>query len=241
MVIAVLDTGAQLNHPGPFRQHGGRDQNLVNDTPNARDDNGHGTFVAGIIAARSNNGIGIAGISWTDKVMPVKIMDGTGTGSTADMREGIRWRVDQGLFFINMSVASSPYSQLVQDAVNYAWVNGIILVGAPQATTVGRRTVLPRELRQCRERQRHAAEGLVQQLVELGPRGRHLRPGLVGADHELLLAPTPITTRGERTPTSAARASQHRTRVRCDRAHPSWPRTLFRRRCRGAPEKRPGR
>ena len=103
---------------------------LVNDDSNATDDNGHGTWVSGIIAAKANDGYGIAGISWTDKVMPVKIMDGTGTGTTADLMEGIRWAADHGADVINMSVGGFPYSQLVQDAVNYAWVKGVVLVGA---------------------------------------------------------------------------------------------------------------
>ena len=128
-VIAVLDTGAQLNHPDlAGRLVTGID--LVNDDSNPTDDNGHGTWVSGIIAAKANDGYGIAGISWTDKVMPVKIMDGTGTGNTADLMAGIRWAADHGADVINMSVGGFPYSQLVQDAVNYAWVNGVVLVGA---------------------------------------------------------------------------------------------------------------
>ena len=58
---------------------------FVNNDTNAGDDNGHGTWVAGIIAANANDGYGIAGISWTDKILPVKIMNGSGTGSTADL------------------------------------------------------------------------------------------------------------------------------------------------------------
>ena len=54
------------------------------------DDNGHGTWVAGIIAANANDGYGIAGISWKDQILPVKIMSAGGTGSTADLAAGIR-------------------------------------------------------------------------------------------------------------------------------------------------------
>jgi type VII secretion-associated serine protease mycosin len=128
-VIAVLDTGVQSSHPDlAGRLVAGID--LVNDDANATDDNGHGTWVSGIIVANANDGYGIAGISWTDKVMPVKIMDGEGIGSTANLMEGIRWAADHGADVINMSVGGFPYSQVVQDAVNYAYTNGVVLVGA---------------------------------------------------------------------------------------------------------------
>lgn len=128
-VIAVLDTGVQANHPDlAGRLVAGID--LVNDDATAADDNGHGTWVSGIIVAKANDGYGIAGVSWTDKVMPVKIMDSQGLGSTADLMEGIRWAADHGADVINMSVGGFPWSQVVQDAVNYAWTNGVVLVGA---------------------------------------------------------------------------------------------------------------
>jgi serine protease len=128
-VIAVLDTGVKLDHPDlAGRLVAGYD--FVNDDTNPTDDNGHGTWVSGIIVARANDGYGIAGISWSDKVMPVKIMNGEGSGSTADLLDGLRWAADHGADVINMSIGGFPYSQLVQDAVNYAWGKGAVLVGA---------------------------------------------------------------------------------------------------------------
>ena len=128
-VVAVLDTGVQANHPDlSGRVLAGHD--FVNDDSNAADDNGHGTWVAGIIAAKPNDGYGIAGISWSDRILPVKIMTSTGTGSTSDLIAGIRWAADHGATVINMSVGGFPYSQGVQDAVNYAWNRGVVLVGA---------------------------------------------------------------------------------------------------------------
>ncbi len=128
-VIAVLDTGVQTNHPDlAGRLVAGHD--FVNDDSSAADDNGHGTWVSGIIVAKANDGYGIAGLSWTDKVMPVKIMDREGTGTSADLISGIRWAADHGADVINMSVGGFPYSKLVQDAVNYAWGKGVVLVGA---------------------------------------------------------------------------------------------------------------
>ncbi len=128
-IVAVLDTGVQPDHPDlAGRVLPGRD--FVNDDANAADDNGHGTWVAGIIAATPDDGYGIAGISWSDKVLPVKIMDASGTGSTADLVSGIVWAADNGATVINMSVGGFPYSQAVQDAVTYAWNKGAVLVGA---------------------------------------------------------------------------------------------------------------
>ena len=128
-VVAVLDTGVQANHPDlSGRVLTGYD--FVNDDTNAADDNGHGTWVAGIIAAKPNDGYGIAGISWSDRILPVKIMTREGTGSTSDLISGIRWAADHGATVINMSVGGFPYSQGVQDAITYAWNKGVVLVGA---------------------------------------------------------------------------------------------------------------
>ena len=128
-LIAVLDTGVMASHPDlSGRVVKGYD--FVNDDTNAADDNGHGTWVAGIIAAKRNDGYGIAGISPRDKILPVKIMNRSGTGSTADLLRAIRWSADKGADVINMSVGGFPYSQQMQDAVNYAWGKGAVLVGA---------------------------------------------------------------------------------------------------------------
>ena len=128
-IVAVLDTGVQADHPDlSGRVLAGRD--FVNNDANAADDNGHGTWVAGIIAAKPNDGYGMAGISWSDRILPVKIMNSSGTGSTSALVNGIIWAADNGATVINMSVGGFPYSQAVQDAVTYAWNRGAVLVGA---------------------------------------------------------------------------------------------------------------
>lgn len=128
-VVAVLDTGVQQDHPDlSGRVLAGRD--FVNNDALAADDNGHGTWVAGIIAARPNDGYGIAGVSWSGTILPVKIMNSSGTGSTSALVSGIIWAADNGATVINMSVGGFPYSQAVQDAVTYAWNKGAVLVGA---------------------------------------------------------------------------------------------------------------
>jgi len=128
-IVAVLDTGVQASH----RDLAGRvlaGYDFANDDSNAADDNGHGTWVAGIIAANPNDGYGIAGISWSDKILPVKIMTREGSGNTADLTSGITWAANHGATVINMSVGGFPSLQYVQDAVNYAWNKGVVLVGA---------------------------------------------------------------------------------------------------------------
>ena len=128
-LIAVLDTGVQSGHRD-LRGRVAKGYDFVNNDTNASDDNGHGTWVAGIIAANTNDGYGIAGISWTDRILPVKIMSASGTGSTADLAAGITWAANKGADVINMSVGGFPYSQAIQDAVNHAWSKGAVLVAA---------------------------------------------------------------------------------------------------------------
>ena len=128
-IVAVLDTGVMASHPDLVgRVLKGYD--FVNNDGHAGDDNGHGTWVAGIIAAKANNGYGIAGVAPAARILPVKIMNGSGTGSTADLLAAIRWSADNGADVINMSVGGFPYSQMMQDAVTYAWSKGAVLVGA---------------------------------------------------------------------------------------------------------------
>lgn len=154
-VVAVLDTGIQWEHPdlaGVVAYNtgeigGGRETNGLDDDANGRvddwrgwdfvgddndpkEDNAHGTWVSGIIAANENNGVGIAGVSWSDKILPVKIMDASGTGNTLDLVAGIDYAVRRGANVINMSIAGFPYSQAVQDAIDRAWASGAILVAA---------------------------------------------------------------------------------------------------------------
>jgi subtilisin family serine protease len=134
-VVAVLDTGVYAGHP----DLGGRilaGHNFVSGNTNTADNNGHGTWVAGIIAANPNNGVDIAGISWSDKILPVKVMDSTGHGQTSWLTSGITWVADWAEshrdkhVVINMSIGGFPYSQYVKDAVDYAWGKGVVLVGA---------------------------------------------------------------------------------------------------------------
>src|SRR3982751_10863 len=124
VVVAVLDTGVQLDHPdlagaiwtNPGEVAGnGRDDdsngfvddvhgaNMFDSSANIDDDNGHGTHVAGIIAARQNNGIGVSGIAPEATIMPVKVLDAGMAGTTETLARGIRYAVDKGAKILNVS------------------------------------------------------------------------------------------------------------------------------------------
>ncbi|HDN80020.1 MAG TPA: peptidase S8, partial [Chloroflexi bacterium] len=128
-IIAILDTGVDTGHPDlAAKIVNGYD--FVNGDSDPSDDNGHGTHVAGIAAAVSNNGIGIAGVSWGARIMPVKVMDADGEGSHYDIANGIIWAANNGARIINLSLGSQASSQTLQNAVNEAYTKGCLLVAA---------------------------------------------------------------------------------------------------------------
>ncbi len=128
-VVAVLDTGVDLGHPdlqGAFVP--GYD--TVNEDADPSDDHGHGTMVAGIIAARANNGIGVAGACWRCSLMPVKVIGANGLGSASDIAEGILWATAHGARVINMSFTLSAPDATIAAAVEQARAQGVVLVAA---------------------------------------------------------------------------------------------------------------
>ena len=129
VVIAIVDSGVDLHHPdlGSKIIQG---IDFVNNDNIADDDDGHGTHVAGIAAAVSDNGSGGAGVSWGAQIMPVKVLDSGGLGSISNVAAGIVWAVDNGARVINLSLGGSSYSSILQQAVNYALARGVIIVAA---------------------------------------------------------------------------------------------------------------
>jgi subtilisin family serine protease len=99
----------------------------TNESP--RDDHSHGTFVAGIIAANTNNGTGMAGVCWTCKIMPVKVLDHEGYGTSFGVSQGIDWAVTNGAKVINLSLGGGG-TEALQTSVNNAWNAGVIVVAA---------------------------------------------------------------------------------------------------------------
>jgi subtilisin family serine protease len=129
VVVAVLDTGVDARHPdlqGAILPG----FNVVDPAAGPVDDNGHGTAVAGIIAARTNNRAGIAGICWTCSILPVKVLGADGTGDTAQVAAGIVRAADAHARVISMSLGGPADDQALEQAVSYAAGKGAILVAA---------------------------------------------------------------------------------------------------------------
>lgn len=129
VVIAILDTGIDAGHP----EFAGKLVTGVNALLGAgqpTDNRGHGTHVAGIAAAVSNNGIGVAGVNWQARVMAVKVLDTGGRGSDSTIARGINWAVDNGAKIVNLSLGGTAYNNTLNGSVQRALQRGAILVAA---------------------------------------------------------------------------------------------------------------
>ncbi len=129
VTIAILDTGVYAGHPDlGAKLVAGYD--FVNGDADPADDHGHGTRAAGIAAALSNNGEGIAGISWGARIMPVKVLGASASGTYANVAAGIRFAVDNGARVINLSLGGPSGSQTLLNAVTYGVAQGAVLVAS---------------------------------------------------------------------------------------------------------------
>lgn len=147
IVIAVLDTGADFNHPDLDDKLFSNGYDFINDDPDPIDDHGHGTIVAGIAAAETNNGEGIAGVAWNCKILPIKIVDNTGWTDVSTEVDGINWAILNGADVINLSLGGPGVSQSEQDAIRAAYTNGIVVVAA--AGNDGAATYYPAAYPEC--------------------------------------------------------------------------------------------
>jgi thermitase len=126
--IAILDTGVDLDHPDLANK-------IISDinfssSATVDDIYGHGTHVAGIAAAVTNNGIGVAGLGYSATIMNVKVLGDDGRGYWSGVAQGIIWAADNGAEIINMSLGGSSGSSVVESAINYAWNKGVLVVVA---------------------------------------------------------------------------------------------------------------
>gem|GEM_PF-2070688 len=128
-VIAVLDTGLDAAH-ADFAGRVLPGWDFVNGDANPADDQGHGTMVAGAAAAKGNNGVAVAGVCWNCQILPVKVLNSSGSGTYDAIAQGIVWAADHGARVINLSLGGSSSAQTLQEAVNYAWGKGVLLVAA---------------------------------------------------------------------------------------------------------------
>ena len=136
-LLAIIDTGIDYNHPDLkdviARNSKGEiiGKSFVNGKPDPLDDNGHGTHCAGIADASTDNGVGVAGVGFNSfKIVPVKVMTHKGYGELGWICRAITWAADHGCRVESLSLGGSMYSQGMQDAINYAWSKGVIVVAA---------------------------------------------------------------------------------------------------------------
>jgi len=129
VIVGVVDTGVTLGHPD-LQGHLVDGYNVVDPAKPPEDDVGHGTHVAGVVSALVDNGQGVAGMTWYNKVMPVKVLDSTGMGSTYSVAEGIIWATDHGAKVINMSLGNYASASFLHDAIRYAYDRDVVLIAA---------------------------------------------------------------------------------------------------------------
>ncbi len=146
MIIAVPDSGLKMNHPdiasriwtNPSEIANGIDDDgngyvddingwdWVNNDNNPTDDHGHGSNVTGIIGAIANNNSLFTGGNWNSKIMPLKVLNSTNSGTYAAMANSIFYAVDKGAKVISMSIGGSGTSDLLSDAMAYMNVNNVV-------------------------------------------------------------------------------------------------------------------
>jgi len=151
-IIGIIDTGVDWDHPDlddniriNWAEYNGiagvdddengfiddiRGWDFVNNDNNPNDDNSHGTHVAGIAAAESNNGIGITGIAWNAKILPVKMLQSSGQGSSSDLAASIDYAANNGATVINMSLGSYGESQTVKIVLENAYAYAVLVAAA---------------------------------------------------------------------------------------------------------------
>ena len=129
VIVAVIDTGvAKVPDLADTELVPGF--NFVDNNADATDDHGHGTHVAGTIAQSTHNGVGVAGVAYKAKIMPIKVLSARGSGSVSGIAEGIRFAADHGAKVINMSLGGGMSTSVLANAVKYAHDKGVTVVCA---------------------------------------------------------------------------------------------------------------
>ncbi len=128
-VIAIVDTGVDYNHPElSGKVIKGKD--FINNDDDPMDDNGHGTHCSGIAAAKTNNGVGVAGAGFNCTILAEKVLSGGGGGSADTVTSGILDAIDKGANVISMSLGGSGFTDAEQAAVDLAWTKNVVVVAA---------------------------------------------------------------------------------------------------------------
>lgn len=129
VTVAVIDTGVATDHPD-LKGNLVSGYDVINPGTAPYDENGHGTHVAGIIAAVANNKRGVAGLAPKAAVMPVRVLDRSGTGATDDVARGVTWAAGRGAKVINLSLSSDVSDPALEKAITYAQQKGAVVVAA---------------------------------------------------------------------------------------------------------------
>ncbi len=123
VVVAVIDSGADTAHPD-LASKLVPGWNFLNSTADITDREGHGTAVAGTIAAAANNGTGVAGVTWGSTIMPLVVVNSSGVAAYSDIAAAIEYAADHGARVMNISIGGPDASAALQSAVDYAWSKG---------------------------------------------------------------------------------------------------------------------
>lgn len=129
VVIAVIDSGIYPHHPD-LESKLIPGWNFVKANADTADVTGHGTAVAGTAAAATNNGIGVAGVTWASLVMPLVVVDSTSFAAYSDIAAAIHYAVDRQVRVLNISIGGTATSTTLQNAVDYAWSHGALIFAA---------------------------------------------------------------------------------------------------------------
>ena len=121
-LVGVVDTGVDLTHPDLVNRIYSSGKDFVNNDDEAQDDHGHGTEMAGIIAAEGNNGRGVSGINWNARLLPAKVFDSNAIGLTSWVASGIIWAAENGARVINMSLGGPDVqvTETLKEALEFA-------------------------------------------------------------------------------------------------------------------------
>lgn len=130
VVVAVLDTGLDFDHPDLQGNIASSGRDFVNGGSLPFDDHGHGTMISSIIAADTDNGLGIAGAGWNCKILPVKSIAADGMGYTSWMIDAVIWAADLGVDVINLSIGADGPSQSLREALAYASARDVVIVSS---------------------------------------------------------------------------------------------------------------
>jgi thermitase len=136
--LAIIDTGVDANHPDlsqrvrRYSNGAVYGYNAQLNNAHTNDFHGHGTHCAGIAAAHTGNGVGVAGVAGAApvQIMPVKVLNDQGFGTMSDVARGITWAADNGAHVLSLSLGGTAGTQQLADAVNYAWNRGCVVVAA---------------------------------------------------------------------------------------------------------------